>query len=57
MTLHGPLILSERVIIAIRAGWAIKAECVCVGHTCQHFINKVNHRLQSCISPGITQNR
>ena len=25
MTLHRPLILSERVIIAIKAGWAIEA--------------------------------
>lgn len=29
MTLHRPLILSERVIIAIKAGWAIEAVCVC----------------------------
>lgn len=28
MTLHRPLILSERVIIAIKAGWAIEAVCV-----------------------------
>lgn len=29
MTFHRPLILSERVIIAIKAGWAIKADSVC----------------------------
>lgn len=39
MTLHRPLILSERVIIAIKAAWAIETVCV-LG---QHFINKVNH--------------
>lgn len=29
MTLHRPLILSKRVIIAIRSGRAVKAEGVC----------------------------
>ena len=28
MTLHRPLILSERVIMAIKAGWATEAVCV-----------------------------
>lgn len=41
------LILSLRVIIAIRTSRPIKAEGVCAGRTCQRFINKVNHRPRS----------
>lgn len=37
--------------MAIKAAWAIETVCV-LG---QHFINKVNHWLQLCISPGIIQ--
>lgn len=55
-TLHRPLILSERVIIAIRSGRAIKAE-VCVARTCQHFINKVNHGVQPRIGPTKNQDQ
>lgn len=41
------LILSQRVIMAIRTSRPIKAEGVCAGRTCQCFINKVNHRPRS----------
>lgn len=51
VALHSPLILSQRVIMAIRGSRPIKAEGVCAGHTCQHFINKMNHRPRCRISP------
>lgn len=38
MTLHRPLILSERVIIAIKAGWAIEAVCVLAVHASTSLI-------------------
>lgn len=41
MTLHRPLILSERVIMAIKAGWATEAVCVLGIHASTSLIIRI----------------